>query len=151
MNGGTPVPGGGGENFFSTATLVPPPKPMYKTFYPRGTFSTLTAHYHRWAQRPPTKAPPPPPRFPPPPLAPPPPPHPPCSAASTEFLWRLPRLPCPGVANHMPPIPGQTPGAPGSKHKSTNCRMDCSHVYAQKHIDLFTPSLSQREEITAPA
>ena len=41
--------------------------------------------------------------------------------------------------------------APGSKHKGTKCRIGCSHIYVQEHIDLLTPSLSQREETTAPA
>ena len=45
----------------------------------------------------------------------------------------------------MPPIMGPTHRAPGSKH------MDCSHVYVEEHIDLLTPSVSQREETTAPA
>ena len=92
-----------------------------------------------------------PPKPPPPPFAPHPPPDPPCSAASTEFLWRLPRLPWPRVANHMPPIPGPTHKVPRSKHTCTNCRIGCSHIYVQEHIDLLTPSLSQREKTTAPA
>ena len=101
---------------------------------------------------------PPPPWLPPPgspPVAPPPPPptppRPPHSAAPTEIISRRPRLPWPGVANHMPPILGPTHRAPGCKHNSTNCHMDCSHVYVRKHIDLLTPSLSQREETMAPA
>ena len=140
----------GGEKFFFQPRHLSPPNPVYKNFYPRGTFSTPTPHCPHWARRPPPLEPPTP--LPPPPLAPPQtPPQPPCSAAPTEILWRLPRLPWPGVANHMPPILGPTHGAPGSKHNSTNCPMDCSHVYVQEHIDLLTLSLSQREETTAPA
>ena len=57
--------------FFSTATSSPP-NPVYKNFYLRGTFSTLTPHGPHWAHRPPpVEPPPPPPRRPPPPLAPP--------------------------------------------------------------------------------
>ena len=153
--------GGGGKkkfprevNFFFNRHTCHPPNPVNKNFYPRGTFSTLAPHGPHWAHRPPHLEPPPlshptplePPPLGPPVTPPPPtPPHPPCSAAPREILWRLPRLPWPGVANHMPPILGPTHGAPGSKH------MDCSHVYVQEHIDLLTPSLSQREETTAPA
>ena len=143
-------PGGGrkknsprGKIFFNHDPC-PPPAPYTKKFYPRETFSTLTPHCPHWAHRPPPK---PPPRCPPHPLA----PQSPCSATSTEFLWRLPRLPWPRVANHMPPILGPTHGAPRSKHNSTNCRMDWSDVYVQEHIDLLTPSVPQREETTAPA
>ena len=137
------------ENFFFQPRHLSPPNPVYKIFYPQGTFSTLTRHCPHWAHTPPPPEPPPVPPLP--PLAHPTPPHPPCSAASREFLWRLPRLPWPGVANHMPPILGPTHGAPGSKHNSTNCHMDCSHVYVREHIHLLTPSSSQREETTAPA
>ena len=115
--------GGGAEKKFPQEVKIffqprhlSPPNPVYKNFYPRGTFSTLTPHCPHWAHTPP-------------PLEPPPtPPHPPCSAASKEILWRLPRLPWPGVANHMPPILGPTHGAPGSKHNNTSCRMQV-HMY----------------------
>ena len=51
--------------FFSTATLVPPPKPGIQKFYPQGTFSTLTLHCPPLSHKPPPI---------PPPLRPPPPP-----------------------------------------------------------------------------
>ena len=60
-------------------------------------------------------------------------------------------LPRTVTVNHMPPIPGPTHGALGSEHTSTNCQIGYSHIYVQEHIDLLTPSLSQREETTAPA
>ena len=151
--------GGGGiknslkrRNLFSTATLVPPLQPRIQKFLPAGDFFYPNPPLSPLSPQPPP--PPSPPRCPPPPpppRGPPTPPYPPCSAASKDILPRLPRLPWPGVANHMPLFRGPTHGAPGSKHNSTNCHMDCSHVYVQEHIDLLTRSLSQREDTTAPA
>ena len=60
-------------------------------------------------------------------------PHPPrpnpFPAALSEVLCRLPRLPWPRVANDMPPIPGPSHRAPGSKHASTNCRIGRIYMY----------------------
>ena len=86
---GCPRGGGGAEKkipprgeFFFQPRHLSPPGPVYKTFYPRGTFSTLTPHCPHWAHRPPPLEPPPsPPLEPPrpplaPPCSPPPQPHP---------------------------------------------------------------------------
>ena len=101
-------------------------------FYLRATFSTLT-----------------PPLSPLPPSLPPPPPPPPCSAASTKFLWRLPRLPWPGVANHMPPIPGADSRSAGfqAPPPAPHCPPSCAWVEdTQLHTlhRLVTKPLSQQ-------
>ena len=91
--------GGGGGckkfslDFSSTATLVPPP-PHRQKLYPWGTFSTLAPHSQ--PRSPTARALPPTQKF-------------------SEVVWRLPGLPPVGVANHMPPLLGRTPGVPSSR------------------------------------
>ena len=46
--------------FFKSDTCPPPPNPVYKSFYPRGTFYTLTSHCPFVPQTPPPSPPPPP-------------------------------------------------------------------------------------------
>ena len=49
--GGRKIPPGGEKICFQPRHLSPP-NPVYKNFYPRGAFSTLTPHCPHWAHRP---------------------------------------------------------------------------------------------------
>ena len=85
--------------FFFQPRHLSPPQPRMQEFLPAGDFLYPNPPLSPLAPQTPPK-----------------PPRPLCSAASTEFLWRLPRLPWLGVANHMPPIPGpcfSIPNGPG--------------------------------------
>ena len=115
----------------------PHPEPVYKRFYPQKTSSTLTPHGPRLAQGPPCKPPHPfgrPPHLPhhPSPLAPPP-PH--------NFYGG-----CSGYHGEAWPI-----ACPQSQGELTERGFGFSHTYEHDHSDVLTPSLSQKEETTAPA
>ena len=148
--GGRKIPPGG-ENFFSTATLVPP-QPRKQKFLPAGDFFYPNPTLSPLGPQNPPQTPP--------PVAPPPPPPPkPPTPTPAPLLRRLHRISMEAAPatmarrgqSHAPDPRADSRSAGFQAHEHQLSDRLFIYIYVQEHIDLLAPSLSQREETTAPA